>query len=107
MIAKIDGSRQLAFHIHNASSMPIYEVELPLPARAGEEAAVEFVGLVPPGQTAKRPAPTDWYRSYQEPEPSFSTVPAVGGAETSKERSPARTTLSSLRGGPSRCGPSR
>lgn len=28
---KIDGARELAFHIHNASDMPIYEVELPLP----------------------------------------------------------------------------
>jgi hypothetical protein len=69
MIAKIDGGRELAFHIHNASSMPIYEVELPLPARADEEARIEFVGLVPPGQTVNRPAPSDWYRSYVEPEP--------------------------------------
>jgi hypothetical protein len=27
-----EGSRELAFHIHNASDMPIYEVELPLPS---------------------------------------------------------------------------
>ena len=40
----------MAFHIHNASAMPIYEVELPLPARHGEEQNTEFIGLVPPGQ---------------------------------------------------------
>ncbi|MEU8661921.1 hypothetical protein [Actinoplanes philippinensis] len=49
--------------------MPIYEVELPLPARGDEEPHVEFVGLVPPGQTIQRPAPTEWLRSYVEPEP--------------------------------------
>lgn len=69
LIHKIDGSRELAFHIHNASAMPIYEVELPLPARDDEDAGTEFVGLVPPGQTIKRHAPTDWLRSYVEPEP--------------------------------------
>jgi hypothetical protein len=66
---KLDGSRELAFHIHNASSTPIYEVELPLPARGGEETRSEFVGLVPPGQTIQRPAPGEWLRSYVEPEP--------------------------------------
>jgi hypothetical protein len=65
---KLDGSREIAFHIHNASDMPIYEVELPLPNSEGEE-ATEFVGLVPPGQTIRRPAPSDWLRSYVEPEP--------------------------------------
>jgi hypothetical protein len=69
MIRSVDGCRELAFHIHNASSMPIYEVELPLPARGGEEQSTEFVGLVPPGQTVKRPAPAEWVRSYVEPEP--------------------------------------
>jgi hypothetical protein len=64
-----DGGRELAFHIHNASDMPIYEVELPLPARSGEDPVTEFVGLVPPGQTILRPAPADWLRSYVEPEP--------------------------------------
>ncbi|MCM4080064.1 hypothetical protein, partial [Paractinoplanes hotanensis] len=43
---KIDGGRELAFHVHNASAMPIYDVELPLPARGDEEASSEFVGLV-------------------------------------------------------------
>ena len=66
---RVDGTRELAFHIHNASAMPIYEVELPLPARDCEEQAIEFIGLVPPGQTAKRAAPAQWLRSYVEPEP--------------------------------------
>jgi hypothetical protein len=63
-----DGSRELAFHIHNASAMPIYEVELPLPGAEGSE-SVEFVGLVPPGQTIRRSAPSDWLRTYTDPEP--------------------------------------
>ncbi|MEU0559883.1 hypothetical protein [Dactylosporangium sp. NPDC006015] len=65
---KPDGTRELAFHIHNASDMPIYEVELPLPdpAASGD---VEFVGMVPPGQTIRRPAPVAWLRSYVNPEP--------------------------------------
>jgi hypothetical protein len=66
---KVDGSRELAFHIHNASAMPIYEVELPLPPRGEEEAGSEFVGLVPPGQTVQRPAPAEWRRTYIQPEP--------------------------------------
>jgi hypothetical protein len=66
---KLDGSRELAFHIHNASAMPIYDVELPLPAHGGEEPGSEFVGLVPPGRTVQRAAPTDWLRTYVEPEP--------------------------------------
>jgi hypothetical protein len=65
---KVDGSRELALHIHNASDMPIYEVELPLPSPDDEE-TTEFVGLVPPGQTIRRPAPSDWIRSYVDPEP--------------------------------------
>jgi hypothetical protein len=69
LIRKVDGGRELAFHIHNASAMPIYEVELPLPARGDEEPGSEFVGLVPPGQTIQRPAPGEWLRSYVEPEP--------------------------------------
>jgi hypothetical protein len=44
IIRKVDGSRELAFHIHNASGMPIYEVELPLLARHGEQQGAEFVG---------------------------------------------------------------
>ena len=66
---KLDGNRELAFHIHNASAMPIYDVELPLPARGDEEPGSEFVGLVPPGQTIRRAAPADWLRTYVEPEP--------------------------------------
>ena len=65
---KPDGTREIAFHIHNASDMPIYEVELPLPTPTNEERS-EFVGLVPPGQTIRRPAPADWLRSYVDPEP--------------------------------------
>lgn len=64
-----DGTPELAFHVHNASDMPIYEVELPLPAHPGEESHTEFIGLVPPSQTVRRPAPRDWLRSYVEPEP--------------------------------------
>jgi hypothetical protein len=63
-----DGTKELAFHIHNASDMPIYEVELPVPMPDNEERS-EFVGLVPPGQTIRRPAPVEWLRSYVEPEP--------------------------------------
>lgn len=66
---KPDGARELAFHIHNASDMPIYDVELPLPTKSSDEFAAEFVGLVPPGQTIRRPAPAEWLRSYVEPEP--------------------------------------
>lgn len=69
LIRKVDGGRELSFHIHNASAMPIYEVELPLPARGDEEPGSEFVGLVPPGQTIQRPAPAEWLRSYVDPEP--------------------------------------
>ena len=65
---KPDGARELAFHIHNASDMPIYEVELPLPTPTNDD-RTEFVGLVPPGQTVRRPAPSEWLRSYVEPEP--------------------------------------
>ena len=63
---KPDGARELAFHIHNASDMPIYDVEVP-PQGPGESA--EFVGLVPPGKTVRRAAPAEWLRSYVEPEP--------------------------------------
>lgn len=64
-----DGVRELAFHVHNASDMPIYEVELPLPTPTDDEPATEFIGLVPPGQTIRRPAPREWMNSYAEPEP--------------------------------------
>jgi hypothetical protein len=63
------GARELMFHIHNASDMPIYEVELPLPTPAGGEPETEFIGLVPPGQTVRRPAPREWLTSYVGPEP--------------------------------------
>lgn len=65
---KPDGGREIAFHIHNASDMPIYEVELPLPGEK-EEREPEFVGMVPPGQTIRRAAPAEWLRSYTDPEP--------------------------------------
>lgn len=62
------GGRELLFHVHNASDMPIYEVSLPMPdADAGGEA--EFIGLVPPGQTIQRPAPRAWLKTYYSPEP--------------------------------------
>lgn len=65
---KPDGTKELAFHVHNASDMPIYEVELPLSGQP-IDGHVEFVGLVPPGQTVRRAAPGDWLRTYVEPEP--------------------------------------
>lgn len=64
-----DGSRELMFHVHNSSDMPIYEVELPLPTREDDEPETEFIGLVPPGQTIRRAAPRDWLPSYVGPEP--------------------------------------
>ncbi|MBR7836968.1 hypothetical protein KDL01_27070 [Actinospica durhamensis] len=65
----VDGSRELLFHVHNASDTPIYEVELPLPTRDGSEPDAEFIGLVPPGQTVRRPAPRDWLSTYVGAEP--------------------------------------
>ena len=69
MYRRTDGTNELAFHIHNASDMPIYEVELPLSGPDTDDGAAEFVGLVPPGQTIRRAAPTEWRRTYVEPEP--------------------------------------
>lgn len=63
------GSRELMFHVHNSSEMPIYEVELPLPTRGNAEPDTEFIGLVPPGQTVRRMAPQHWRTSYVGPEP--------------------------------------
>ena len=67
---KPDGSRELAFHIHNASA----HADLRGRAAAADPSATrsraaEFVGLVPPGQTIQRAAPADWLRSYVDPEP--------------------------------------
>lgn len=65
-----NGVQQLAFHVHNASGMPIYEVSLSNQAPGtGDDSEAEFIGLVPPGQTARRPAPREWARSYFSPEP--------------------------------------
>jgi hypothetical protein len=61
------GGRELLFHVHNASEMPIYEVSLPMPDEDAHEA--EFIGLVPPGQTVTRPAPREWLKTYYSPEP--------------------------------------
>lgn len=61
------GGRELLFHVHNASEMPIYEVSLPMPEEGTHEA--EFIGLVPPGQTVQRPAPREWLKTYYSPEP--------------------------------------
>lgn len=65
------GGRSLAFHVHNASAMPIYEVSLPMPVPGGDGRTheAEFIGLVPPGQTVQRPAPQEWAASYFSPEP--------------------------------------
>jgi hypothetical protein len=61
------GGRELLFFVHNASDMPIYEVSLPSPDEGDDEA--EFIGLVPPGQTIRRPAPREWLATYYAPEP--------------------------------------
>lgn len=61
------GARELLFHVHNASEMPIYEVSLPTPEEGTHEG--EFIGLVPPGQTVQRPAPREWLKTYYSPEP--------------------------------------
>lgn len=66
--ATAHGGRELLFHVHNASEMPIYEVSLPMPDDEGAHEA-EFIGLVPPGQTVQRPAPRDWLKTYYAPEP--------------------------------------
>jgi hypothetical protein len=65
------GGRELAFHVHNASEMPIYEVSLPMPIPTsdGQANEAEFIGLVPPGQTVQRPAPKELAASYFSPEP--------------------------------------
>lgn len=64
------GARELLFHVHNASQMPIYEVALRNPTPDDEEPdEAEFIGLVPPGQTVRRPAPKKWLTSYFSPEP--------------------------------------
>ncbi len=69
------GTPELAFHVHNASDMPIYEVSLPDPADttpgdgADEPTEAEFIGLVPPGRTVTRSAPASWRAAYREPEP--------------------------------------
>lgn len=66
-----NGVTQLAFHVHNASDMPIYEVSLSnqAPGLDGDGDEAEFIGLVPPGQTVRRPAPREWAKSYFSPEP--------------------------------------
>jgi len=64
------GGRELMFHVHNASQMPIYEVSVRNAiVDAGEPEEAEFIGLVPPGQTIRRPAPKEWLASYHSPEP--------------------------------------
>ena len=64
------GGRELLFHVHNASEMPIYEVSLPAMIPSEDDAGeAEFIGLVPPGQTITRAAPREWIKSYLTPEP--------------------------------------
>lgn len=64
------GGRELLFHVHNASEMPIYEVSLPAMVPGEYDAGeAEFIGLVPPGQTITRAAPRAWLKSYLTPEP--------------------------------------
>jgi hypothetical protein len=57
--------------VNNASQMPIYEVALLTPVQAddGSRGEAEFIGLVPPGQTVRRPAPKEWLAGYFSPEP--------------------------------------
>ena len=64
------GGRELYFHVHNASEMPIFEVSLPMPVpTGGSDEEAEFIGLVPPGQTVQRLAPRDWLKTYLTSEP--------------------------------------
>jgi hypothetical protein len=63
------GGRELLFHVHNASDMPIYEVSLPTMMPGEEDSEAEFIGLVPPGQTIMRAAPREWIKTYFSPEP--------------------------------------
>ena len=63
------GGRELLFHVHNASEMPIYEVSLPAMIPGEDDGEAEFIGLVPPGQTITRAAPREWIKSYLTPEP--------------------------------------
>jgi hypothetical protein len=63
------GGRDLLFHVHNGSEMPIYEVSLPLPTPDGDDHEAEFIGLIPPGQTVQRPAPREWLKTFYAPEP--------------------------------------
>jgi hypothetical protein len=63
------GGRELLFHVHNASDMPIYEVSLPTMTPGDEDSEAEFIGLVPPGQTVMRSAPREWIKTYFTPEP--------------------------------------
>jgi hypothetical protein len=63
------GGRDLYFHVHNASNMPIYEVSLPWPIPTEDGTEAEFIGLVPPGQTIRRLAPKAWLKTYFSPEP--------------------------------------
>jgi hypothetical protein len=64
-----NGGRELLFHVHNASDMPIYEVSLPALMPGEDDAEAEFIGLVPPGQTIMRAAPREWIKTYFTPEP--------------------------------------
>lgn len=63
------GGQEIYFHVHNASDMPIFEVSLQTPLPEDEATEAEFIALIPPGQTIKRPAPREWLSSYHEPEP--------------------------------------
>jgi hypothetical protein len=64
-----NGGRELLFHVHNASDMPIYEVSLPALMPGEDDSEAEFIGLVPPGQTIMRAAPREWIKTYFTPEP--------------------------------------
>lgn len=79
------GGRELFFHVHNASDMPIYEVSLPSPIPTGDEVEAEFIGLVPPGQTARRLAPKAWLKSYFSPEPIQIEFLDSGGRQWSRD----------------------
>jgi hypothetical protein len=85
------GGRELLFHVHNASEMPIYEVSLPTPYEDDEHEA-EFIGLVPPGQTIQRPAPREWLKTYYSPEPVEIEFQDSGGRPWTRDEQGQLTT---------------
>lgn len=76
------GGREVRFHVHNASDMPIYEVSLMNPeAEADDDHEAEFIGLVPPGATVQRPAPASWSAAFFSAEPVEIEFRDSGGSQ--------------------------